>query len=101
MKKTSFPADGTDLRGMIYVRIRKASSTTLASINMRIAHNNVANFTGKVPIKRLKQNQDKRLEYRCATTYDHHAAYTLDISNRIKTSTFLWTFVRGKFPYIE
>ena len=74
-----------------YVRIRKASSTTLASINLRLAHNNIANFTG-VTIKGTSQKY--QLKSRCATTYDHVPAHILDIQNRIKNSTFLWTFVR-------
>ena len=59
---------------------------------MRIAHNNIANFTGRLELPR---NEDNKLLTRCATTYDHTSAHVLDVNNRIKNSTFLWTFVRA------
>ena len=62
---------------------------------MRIAHNKIANFTGTLELPR---REESKLLIRCATTYDHVPAHKLDVINRIRNSTFLWTFVRAPAP---
>ena len=68
---------GADLKGLIYVKIHKSSSSTLAGINLRIAHRH-GSSAGKA----------------CAAHYEHKTAKQLKLSNRDVTKTFLWTFVR-------
>lgn len=68
------PVSGADLRGIIYIRIPKSSSSTLAGINLRIA-----------------SRRDKNL---CGTAWYHKSGNRFDISNRDKAKSLLWTFIR-------
>lgn len=65
--------------GLLYIKVPKTGSSTLAGINLRIAHRHVpSNMNVK----------------RCSCTYGHHKAERLNLPHRSKNTTFLWTVVR-------
>ncbi|KAL3918744.1 MAG: hypothetical protein SGILL_004089, partial [Bacillariaceae sp.] len=70
--------------GLIYIKIDKASSSTLAGINIRLAHRIGA---------RVSHNQDTTS---CAHTYEHfHAWPRLSTGHDAsQPTTLLWTFLR-------
>ena len=73
-KHNNRPLSGDALRGIIYIRTPKASSSTLAGINLRIASH---------------QHRDL-----CGTAWYHKAGNRFNISNRDKSKSLLWTFIR-------
>jgi len=73
---------GEDLKGMIYVKLPKASSSTLAGINLRIAHRYGTSMNDV-----------------CASNYEHRTGKQLKLSQRNLAFTFLWTFVRHPISY--
>lgn len=81
---------GEKLRGLIYIKVPKTASSTLAGINLRIAIENTPNKTAS-----LTNKGEGFYRVRCAETHRHVRARLLDVSNRNKKYTFLWTFVRS------
>lgn len=65
--------------GLIYIKTPKTASSTLAGINLRIAHRHIP------PNSEFK---------RCASTYRHHKYYKFQEYNLPKNTTFVWTVIR-------
>jgi hypothetical protein len=99
-RSASFGHNNDDFNspGLIYIKIDKAASSTLAGINVRLAH--------KVGAKVLPQKDpNQELSEVCSHTYTHGrasdvlalsystATTTLSLTSR-RPSTLLWTFVR-------
>ena len=86
---------GKDLKGMIYIKIHKSSSSTLAGINLRIAHRhyNKTNTIRQVTKKDKHMNQYNDVPY-CAHWWQHKKAIKLNVQHRNLSSTYLWTFLR-------
>jgi len=66
--------------GLMYIKVPKTGSSTLAGINLRIAH------------RHLPQNSKLK---RCRATYRHVKASKMKELLLPKNTTFMWTFIRN------
>ena len=76
---------GHDMRGLVYIKVPKTGSTTLAGINLRIAHRYKSETNGSI----------------CSATYHHTRATELGLKKRQTDKTFVWTFLREPVSQIK
>ena len=70
----------TNREGILYVKLHKAASSTLAGVAMQIGANH--------------KHPDMHNHQRCHVQAKHKSAIELGVSNRIRDKSYLWTFVR-------
>jgi len=73
--------ESASLNGLMYVKIPKTASSTTSGINLRIAYRHAPKY---IPDKK-----------KCAATWMHHTSLELQVAQRDKKKTFLWTHIRN------
>lgn len=93
-KDGDFVGCGKDMRGLVYIKVPKTGSTTLAGINLRISHRHRHRHSNTTAETSTSTKP-------CSATYHHARAYDLGARKRQKDKTFLWTFLREPISQIK
>jgi len=78
---------GKNLKGFVFIKVPKTGSSTLSGITLRIAN--------KHKLPHFKNNT------RCSVVYNHHTATEIEVKDRVREKTFLWTFIREPSSQIQ